>query len=182
MIILEPHADDAFLSMGGHLLRWKKEGRDMSDIKIVTVYGTEKRAKEAQAYATLLGVEYEWLGLIEAGAMDATIPEPTLPDFAGRIIYAPLGLRHDEHYAVHNVARLELTKRNEVRYYVDMPYALQQKNESELEEKLHGRRVWSVCRPNARKYHVAEKIFKSQSRFWYYNKEMVKWITEMTVR
>ena len=170
MIILEPHADDAFLSYGSQI--------KPSDT-IVTVYATPKRAAEAKAYADSLGCSHIWLGYTEAGSMDAEAERIELPEYPGQIVLAPLGLRHKEHYEVHRAA-VEKYVDGQLLLYVDQPYALQCGNSDELDRKLTGRIISSVKKPHGRKY-AAKKFFKSQSKFFYFGEEMIKWITEITV-
>ena len=179
--ILEPHADDAFLSLGGHLARLSP-----GEARIVGVYSSPKRATEGEAYATSLGIPYWWLGYTECGSMDevstpsADLVLPSLePD---ELVYVPLGLRHREHHAVREAADRTYSP-HQIRYFVDQPYALQCGNSDELDEKLKGMVIESVLKPHGNKYRKnIVGIFKSQSKFMFYNADLMKNITEMLVR
>ena len=179
--VLEPHADDAFLSMGGHLARLAP-----GEARIVGVYSSLKRSKEGAAYADTVGAGYWWLGYEEAGSMD-TVSTPSedlvLPSLEpNETVYVPLGLRHKEHYAVRDAADRTYSP-HQIVYYVDQPYALQTGNSPELDEKLSGMQIESVMKPHGNKYRKSVvDIFKTQSRFFYYNKDTLKYITEMLVR
>ncbi|MGB5686408.1 MAG: PIG-L family deacetylase [Candidatus Electrothrix sp.] len=175
--IVEPHADDAFLSLGGHIEQWIKEG---VSVKILTVYsGTRKRAKDAQAYARAMGCAWEGLGFIEdgGGAAGGTgeLPDGALYDVAdGEKILAPLGISHPEHALVRS--RFPAS-----RFYLDQPYASQCKNREEVNQKLINTQVLSFMRPNARKYrHIP--LFKDQAKFFYYNpSDVLKYNIELIV-
>lgn len=166
--VVEPHADDAFLSMGGHLEAWGKAGVPAT---IVTVFsGTRKRGREAAAYAAAVGAEWVGLGLVES---DCGLSGPAqapftaehfagLGDQPGATRVWPLGLRHPEHKAVAAARPAgELS-------YVEIPYQLVRKNGPEVTELLAGRTVVSYLRPPGRKYrHVG--LFNDQRLFFRYN-------------
>ena len=58
--VIEPHADDAFLSLGWSIRQWSQEGRHVG---IVTVYTSEEyRVKETQQSAEAIGAEWHGLG------------------------------------------------------------------------------------------------------------------------
>src|SRR4051794_4364484 len=106
--VVEPHADDAFLSLGWSIRRWVKEGRT---VEVVTVYSAaEGRAREAAMWAKSVGAAWSGLGheglRVEGIKLPESVPplpEPLLPDAMMRLGACriwPLGLPHPEHRAV----------------------------------------------------------------------------------
>lgn len=162
VLVVEPHSDDAFLSLGGHIERWRDAG---ARVGILTVYAADRRrANEAVVYADEVGAE--WWGLTNVEGRYGTrsgvdvAPAPTIetPDGFDVEVW-PLGIRHPEHRAV---AALAPTS---ARRYLDQPYEVTQANGDEVARKIIGRSIESWVRPGARKYrHTA--IFKSQSLFF----------------
>ena len=167
-VIIEPHSDDAFLSLGGHIEKWVKSGER---VLIVTVYSaTKKRAVDAQNYAKT--VNASWFGmdfdedkkeeLTEKAFWTKLGEAKKIHKFKLNNLIFPLGLQHPDHWDVANLAR----KNND--RYLDTPYHAKQKNHDEVNEKMLGRRVVSFMKPNARKWrHIP--LFKSQSKFFFYN-------------
>lgn len=167
-IIVEPHPDDAFLSLGWHLEHvWKAEKK-----LIITVYADTQRAKEAAAYASAVGAEHICLCLTESdmsssSAGVAAIPElrsiltQVVTPFGDETIF-PLGLQHPDHL------RVSATRLADSLRYVDTPYQTKQKLAGTLLEKIADKRIVSLCYPPSRKWrHIP--IFKSQSKFFYFN-------------
>lgn len=167
--VVEPHADDAFLSLGWHMEEWIKEGRL---VRILTVYSaTRRRGREAAYYASTIGAEWRGLGFIEASnglrGPARPLPEDTRERIEresrpGAQIIMPLAVRHPEHLEVDRFARA-----GDLRY-LDSPYHAVTKNSAEISAKLLGREVVSFRKPMKRKYRHAA-IFKDQSRFFHYN-------------
>lgn len=157
LIVVEPHADDAFLSLGTHIEEWSKAGKR---VRIVTVFsGTRKRASDAQAYATAAGAEWEGWGYVEGEPLPADLPALS----AQARVILPLGLFHSEHVAVRDA--LAGPGRW---YYLDQPYAIIQKNGPAATDLLEGRRVVSYRKPGVRKFrHIP--LFKDQAKFFHYN-------------
>ena len=179
--VLEPHADDAFLSLGAHIKRWVDGG---DEVEIVTVYSTEKRSAEALEYASSVGASHTWLGHIESGGMDRK-PDTIvyLPPMENCITLCPLGLRHVEHYAVRDAVEAGKGPTDTVWYYVDQPYAMQLKNQTQMNNLLAGLQIVSTHKPGARKYiEKTIKIFKSQNMFFYFNKDILPATIEMVVK
>lgn len=179
IIVIEPHADDAFLSLGGHIENWQKEGEDVT---IVTVFsGTRKRGRDAEAYASAVGAAWYGLGAVEpdaggiAGAateaLKAGLPVVLRDLYAGKrlSIMGPLGIKHPEHQEVHEVlSKVKLGNKGSVNYYLDQPYAATQANGPEVNRLLTGRRVLSFLRPGIRKYkHIP--LFRDQQKFFHFN-------------
>jgi len=167
-VIIEPHADDAFLSLGGHIDQWIKSGEQ---VLIVTVYsGTRKRALDAQNYART--VNASWFGmefdeedteeLTAKSFWDKIAEVKKIHKFKLNNLIFPLGLQHHDHYFIADLAR----KNND--RYLDTPYHTKQKNHEEVNEKMVGRKVVSFMKPHARKWrHIP--LFKDQAKFFYYN-------------
>lgn len=157
LLVVEPHADDAFLSLGGHIEEWRKEGRE---VKILTVFsGTRKRANDAQAYATAVGAAWEGWGYREGEPLPRDLP--ALPVDSQVIL--PLALTHPEHIAV----RERLEQLGDW-YYLDQPYGSIQKNGRKASELLLSKQVVSFRHPGIRKYrHIP--LFKDQAKFYHFN-------------
>lgn len=176
MLVIEPHADDAFLSVGQIIEDRVKAGESVT---IVTVYsGTRKRAQDAQAYARAIGAEWIGLGATEAGnarvnGVGRIIPYD--PEYARLLrsdetTLVPLGVGgHPEHIWVRNA--IEAMRRDRglaTWFYVDQPYACKQKNAGELSRILQSRRVEMIRKPGARKWrHIP--LFKDQAKFFHFN-------------
>lgn len=171
-IVIEPHADDAFLSMGQHLEDWIKEGYKCY---IITVFsGTRKRAVDAESYAKAIGAEWVGWGYIEEheipwGHLRIRLQELDeylqTTGFDSINPYVPLSITHPEHSRVRK--ELELFSHG---LYVDQPYAITQKNAPIVTELMKGRTVLSYKHPGKRKYrHIP--LFKDQSKFFYFNNE-----------
>lgn len=165
-VVVEPHADDAFLSLGAHIEHWVKASGHF--VTIVTMRGFmdndhPKRHEDARNYAAAVGAEW-----VERGLNEKMPP--------GQLIL-PLAFRHPDHETV----RLHL-ERKDSWYYVDQPYAIVQKNGDELNRKLEGRRIISYKKPHARKYrHIP--LFKHQAKFFHYNPaEKLRETFEMIVK
>jgi hypothetical protein len=180
-VIVEPHADDAFLSLGGHLERWQKAGVAAT---IVTVFSaTRKRGAEALAYANAVGASWVGLGLDHGQeGLDELLELPP-----GNLVL-PLGLTHPEHVWTRvwfEEAWLRAGTRS-VFYYLDQPYAIAAKNSDLVTARLAGMEVVSYLKPHARKYrHIP--LFKDQAKFYHFNPaerlgETSEWITRRYAR
>lgn len=182
--VVEPHADDAFLSMGGIIEAHPGE------FGIITVYSdTRKRAEDAKRYAD--AVKAKWIGLKQeesgnreiAGSLDfesirQQLSEQTDINDSENIWILPLGIgKHAEHISVKEMFLLNLGLKGRPFFYVDQPYATQLKHQEQLQTEVEGREVIFCMRPGARKYrHVV--LFKDQAKFFYYNKpEDLEWKT-----
>jgi hypothetical protein len=159
--IIEPHADDAFLSVGGHIETvWKED-----DVIIVTVFsGTRKRAHDARDYAEAVKSSWMGLGWVEGEGIDLSLSAP-LPKVDRYIL--PLGVQHPEHILVRSEIE-RVFPENIYEYYVDQPYAQKVSNSKDVTNRLQGMCLTSHVRPNARKYrHIP--LFKDQAKFFHYN-------------
>lgn len=178
--VVEPHPDDAWLSLGWTIEQWIGEGRP---VRIVTVYSEPRRAAESAAYAREVGASHVALGLpphgggLKGGWFCEPPPAVVLPeDRTGTWVW-PLGLEHPEHRAV---ALLGLDSGLIHASYLDLPYATKQKNRSTAHRLLAGRGVRTFVPPSARKWRH-EAIYKSQSLFMHRNRDSIFRMPEMTV-
>ena len=180
MIIIEPHADDAFLSVG-QIAEDAIKKRKLP-VTIVTVYSaTRKRGDDARRYAEAIGAEWVGLPFKEAGNSKASgnVGVFSLDDLSEVIeargqkeVWAPLGIGdHPEHLAVRDAVAKVLKRGRSLRtlrLYVDQPYAIRQKHAAEASELLRGRIIAAFCKPHARKWrHIP--IFKDQAKFFHFN-------------
>ena len=156
-VVVEPHADDAFLSVGAHIEEWTKAGKR---VLIVTVFsGTRKRGSDARAYASATHADWEGWGYVEGEPLPSCLP--TLPAQARVVL--PLGIAPPEHMTVRDAFAGP-----GVWYYLDQPYAIVQKNGPRVTDLLEGRPVVSYRKPGVRKYrHIP--LFKDQAKFYHYN-------------
>lgn len=186
-LVVEPHADDAFLSLGGHIEKWIKSG---DQVTIATIYsGTRKRGSDALAYAEAVGAEWMGLGCVEGktrledpeavakACRDLRVSIKMLGCFDEIIL--PLGISHDDHRAV----REEMEVVKEVCwYYFDQPYCVVSTNLDEVLKKARGMMIESYMKPHLRKYrHIP--LFKDQAKFFHFNPaETLNKTFEMIVR
>lgn len=178
-LIIEPHADDAFLSLGSHIEKWNKEYR----VEICTVFsGTRKRAVDASAYANAVKAKHHTLGYTEG--IEDFIPDISeelyLELTTGKEVYLPLYLTHKEHEIVRDIFVNYRNKHKncELLFYLDQPYALKQQNSDTINEYLNKYHLISYLVPNKRKLrHIP--LFKDQSKFFYFEKSSIEKIIEM---
>lgn len=161
--VVEPHADDAFLSLGSTIESFVSSG---GAVCVVTVFsGTRKRGDEAARYAEAVGASWIGLGATEsAGLGSGDSVDPIVvgigDDRDTRIL--PLGIQHPEHRAVAAGARDGDWR------YVEVPYAWKPMNADEASSLLVGRTTVAWRRPSPSKWrHVP--IFKTQAMFFRYN-------------
>jgi hypothetical protein len=184
--VVEPHSDDAFLSVGWSVKRWIRDG---SEVVIVTVYSADPhRAEEAQRWADHVGARWVGLGHHESGVVDLErgvtgkappLPAPLLPDevmapSASRIW--PLGLSHPEHLAVAAAAPA-----GDLRY-IDTPYQLDLYEQAKIRSALIGRTIAWWLRPPKKKWDAAP-IFASQAvLFDHFPPAKLEWVPEIVVQ
>jgi hypothetical protein len=181
ILVIEPHSDDAFLSLGGHIESWIKLGHTVS---ILTVEAVAKRSIEAQLYAETVGAVYvKTLFLEELDLRETATDTPhdifkafeIFFDYYRRhynVVIGPVGIQHPLHIMVGTQLRGVLgkykSKTLQGASYLDTPYHIVQKNGSDVCEALHRHVVVSFLKPNFRKWkHIS--IFKSQSKFFFNN-------------
>ena len=162
--VIEPHVDDAFLSLHQHMKDWVKAGQDVT---ILTVFSTPQRRLEGVSYAKKVGVGYDYLrGFTGMGGLNSCEPDLSglqIPSKQGDQVILPLGLQHPDHRAV---AALDI---KQPWYYVEIPYQSKLKLGAELQERLGGKSIVSMRFASARKWRHVE-LFKSQAKFYYFNK------------
>lgn len=165
VLVIEPHADDAFLSLGHHLASiWETE-----TLAIATVFPeTMQRGDEARAYAHSVGASHYCRG---EGYEEVKTPTLTalkkwlaliIEEFDPDAVIGPLGIQHEEHKLV--AAALPPNAQR----YLDVPYAGKLKNGSEVRDLVRGRIVTSFAVPPMPKFNGA-RFFRSQAKFFYYN-------------
>jgi len=152
-VVVEPHADDAFLSTHGHILSWVKQGHT---VHIVTLHMSDNpvRLTEAKAYADKVGAAWT-----EHNIGDG-VPSVVLP--AGQVIL-PLGIRHPDH-----VLARQTLETPDAWYYLDMPYALVQRDAELVNDLIRGTEIVSFMKPHGNKWRNLP-IFKSQAGYFYWN-------------
>jgi hypothetical protein len=153
IVIVEPHPDDAYLSLGASIRTWTGDGRR---VHVVTVYSADaRRAEEARAWAAAAGASWSGLGHRWAEVSGLTTPEavPALPrplltpDLLAddRVRIWPLGIGHPEHAEVASHAEAEDLR------YIDTPYQLDPSHQRALGRALVGRSVaWWMAAPSAK--------------------------------
>lgn len=91
IVVLSPHLDDAVLSLGSHIIKWKKEGKKVKVITVFNKFGDGKnlpsytkdylkksgfdtvvrfenaRNREDRRAMKMMGVDYENWGFVDAG-------------------------------------------------------------------------------------------------------------------
>lgn len=183
IVVVEPHADDAWLSVGQHVVDWVADGQR---VVVATIYGNARRSAEAARWAEHVGAEHVAVGVPEAGAglggeWTTELPSSALPvallAAADRVV-GPLGIQHPEHRAV--AVALERHARRPVDRYLELPYARKQRNVAEVNALVEGRPVSSM-RVRSARVNAASSIFASQSTFWLYNREAMVGAVEVVV-
>jgi hypothetical protein len=181
--VIEPHSDDAFLSLGWSMRLWLQQGRR---VEIVTVHSVEEdRHTEAKAFADAIGAGWRGLDVPAASLADiiarrplAPLPDPLLPEemlhpSACRIW--PFGLLHVEHQAVAARAGSDL-------HYLDLPYMLDLENQDEVAAQIAEHTIVWWRRPPPEKWDDAA-LFPSQAAlFKYYPIPGLVGVPEIVVR
>ncbi len=168
--LIEPHADDVFLSLHQHIVgRWNDKQKT-----IVTVYANKKREREAKAYAEAVGCQHVCLRGIESGNMSlpsGEIPEVAIESFIKSLvsrdtIVLPLGLQHPEHITTSKLISRGMPYT--LWYYLDTPAYAKKKLDEELNWAVRNHSIISIAQVSARKWKYAS-YFKTQSLFFHYN-------------
>jgi hypothetical protein len=166
-VVVETHADDAYLSVGSFLREWAGEG----PLMLVTVFsGTRQRARDAAAYADEVGAEWLGLGRIEGepGNADGVAEVPGLEDdlrtlnASGVVMLGPLGIGHPEHRAVAEALPAGAWR------YLDQPISGKRKSRVEVAAATRGLTVEALRIATARDFD-SHDLFGDQSRFMFYN-------------
>lgn len=154
--IIEPHPDDAFMSLHAHITGpWKT-----FDKTIVTVTCPPERAGEAASYALSVGCKHLALGFEDGNWGPSKIPQfsewnlkTSLSDF----LIFPLGLRHPDHVKVNAESPVGSL------FYLDV-YYVQYETNPEL-EKLSSKRVVSALWATESKRHYLSRFPSQAIRF-----------------
>ena len=183
--VVEPHPDDAFISLGATIERWISEHRE---VRIVTVYASPERAAESAAYAREVGARHVSLGLTPQGAglnggweavpLPSAVLDTVRTDPPGTWVF-PVGIQHPEHRAVADLGWATEEGRRGWGY-VDLPYALKVGQAEETRRLLASRTVVSWERPHAHKWRSV-RTFKSQSLFFHRNLDLLRHAPEVVV-
>lgn len=178
IVVVEPHADDAYLSCHQHIVDWLKEGKTVT---IVTVFsGTRKRARDGKGYADAVGAEWIGLGFDEFAdepTRDAYLKTPFDPMIINGIIpmyepkdikvVGPLGIQNPDHKNVRMWLNESLPA---LEMYVEIPYYTKLKNSDEVNALMFGKRVSSIRKPkHYKKDDKYWKCFKDQAKFFHFN-------------
>ena len=181
-VVLEPHADDSFLSLHNTMKNWTKNG---DHVTIVTVYsGTRKRAIDAQNYAASIGASWVGLGFDEGDEFTKLEFRDKLnPLYDDEIaIYIPFGIQNEEHQ---RVKRAFNEDEENIFQYLEIPYYSKPKNREELNSAFNDidYTIVSITPGGGRKGDEKYwKCFKDQSKFFYFNPpESYKNIPEVIV-
>src|SRR3954469_17785303 len=96
ILVVEPHADDAFLSMGWHLrCLWRRHNRTLLTVFIDSL----ARAPESARYARMIGASHKSLNILgeklDSQKCPAEVPRlvPHLTDPHWDRVVVPLGLQ-----------------------------------------------------------------------------------------
>ena len=123
--VVEPHVDDAYLSLHQHITDWIRWGEEVTIASIFS--GTRDRAQEAIAYATAVGARWVGYGFDERISKSAPFRQPfhfRSPAGRGReehLVYTPAGIEHPVHLEVHKWISADF-------HYLDIPYAYKDRN------------------------------------------------------
>jgi LmbE family N-acetylglucosaminyl deacetylase len=159
--IIEPHPDDAFMSLHAHITTlWKNHPKT-----IVTVTGVEERTKEATSYARAVGCNHASLGFPDSDWLEVD----NIPPFGSwgirpgpeDLLVFPLGIRHPDH---RRVAEVSMQFANKALHYLDAYYVQGEMNE-ELCTKLLNRRVVSALWAGESKRYYLSRFPSQAIRF-----------------
>lgn len=181
--VVEPHPDDAFVSLGSTIERWIGEGRD---VRIVTVFASPGRAAESAAYARAIGASHVALGVrpagsaLTTGAIPVDLPASVLGDLlaepGGRWVW-PVGIQHPEHASVADLGwRVDPGAWG----YLDLPYALKTGQAEEVHRLTYCREIVSWVPTGRRKWRY-ESLYASQSLFFHRNRDLLARAPEVVV-
>lgn len=190
VVLVEPHADDIYLSCHQHAVDWVKEGKV---VVIVTVFsGTRKRARDGTSYADAIGATWIGLGFDEFAEPDIrnaylNTPFDCLPGNLSLIyeasevqVVSPLGIQNPDHQAVREWLK---ASNDQLRYYAEIPYYTKLKNQEEVNGLIVGKVIDSIKKPKHTKADEKYwKCFKDQAKFFHFNPpESYKDIPELLV-
>lgn len=188
VLVIEPHADDAFLSLGGTLMNWTQEGVGFD---IFTIFAHSKRAEEAATFAhKVKALSHKTLFIEKADLHTTSVTDiqaikiMIVHDVLELVKYygishvvAPLGIQHPEHRIV--AAAMRDFGQTKVWRYMDIPYYTKLMNANEVDIKIQNMRMLSCVRARPAKWNMIP-IFKTQAKFFHFNKkESLKEIPEI---
>lgn len=183
IFVVEPHSDDAFLSLGGHIEQWIEQGRKVTILTLVPV--KKNSLPNAQEYAARVGADWRGFSFLGGNTPWSLYKPPVKPwpPEHSRVVL-PLGvapLDQTEHTQDHWNIRKWLQYPG-CWYYLDQPYAIVQKHRERVNDFLRGMQVVSYVKPSAQKWrHIP--IFTAQSKFFFYNpEEKLRQTVELIVR
>lgn len=163
--VIEPHVDDAFLSLHAHIQNWVASGETVG---IYTVFSNARRQMEGEQYASKVKAQYASLGCEEGmnGLEGATKVIPLskwdTPFRKRDQLVFPIGLQHPDHKTIGDMAPKGCWR------YLDVPYVAKQKLGEYVNRSIEGMTIVSIRFASKRKWRHIE-IFKSQAKFYYYN-------------
>ena len=176
LVVVEPHCDDAFLSVGGLLQTLFKDW----DKTIVTVYADRRRGEEAGHYAKSIGAKSivmyrkERDMLSKGDSKESIKYDKETTNLLSKLmdelddwdsVLFPIGLQHPDHITVARVG----AKYPEAWYYLEIPYQSKQKLTKELNDRIEDMQIVHMQYPNKSKW-KSIGIFKSQAKFFHFNK------------
>jgi hypothetical protein len=159
--VVEPHSDDAFLSLHAHMLGWLKQGHGVTIHTYIPV--ARGSFPEAKAYADHIGAKWKGHETVRVVRGEVATPIQKLRLGKDDQLILPLAIKHPDHWLVRS--SMETPKAH---FYVDQPYACTQSSSDRVTELLTGMRVVSYVKPHSRKYRLCS-IFKAQGKFFYFN-------------
>jgi hypothetical protein len=159
--IIEPHVDDAYLSLHQHIVDWVLMG---DEVTIASVFsGTRNRTQDAIEYTTALGIHWVGYGYDEAVSLIEPFKQPfVFHSYDGLprtsyLLYAPCGIEHPVHTRVNNWILADF-------HYLDIPYAYKDRNR-QLRRQLLSGHIISTKRARTSKGHYW-KCFPDQLSFF----------------
>lgn len=170
-LMIEPHADDVFLSMGGHIEQKFKNQKN----SILTVFsGTRKRSNDAYLYASRTNCEWSGLGYDETQPYDLGVLDhgwiDTMLDMlvsSSKNVYLPLCITHPQHFEVREMFEKRYPDLK-FKYYLDQPYSNKLKNSEIVTYAISNMRCISYLKPRSTKYRHID-CFKDQQKFFHFN-------------
>lgn len=169
LLVVEPHSDDAFLSLGATIEATVKSGVPVTILTLFPEKATyrEKRNEEARAYAEAVGADWVGLSWLGKGAPLPTPSRELRQLVSSSQLILPLAILHPDHIQARAYFDSQWPRAG-AWYYLDQPYAIALKNDDAIARLIEGRRVVSYRYPGVRKFrHIS--IFKSQAKFFYFN-------------
>jgi hypothetical protein len=140
--IVEPHVDDAYLSLHAHITRWVAGG---DEVVIASVFsGTRSRINDAKAYTAEVGAKHVAYGFDENRSKTEPFEKPfTFLSPNGRpradyLLYVPAGTEHPVHVATRRWISPDFI-------YFDIPYIYKDRNRRELHALSSNTKISSIC-------------------------------------